>query len=329
MKNRSVLQVLGLALASALPLASPTAFAQAYPDRVVTWVVPFAAGGPTDAMARMIAEKVARQLGKPIVIENTAGAGGTIGSAKVAKAKADGYTMLVGHVGYMAAAPAMYRKLDYDPVRDFEPVLRFPDTPMVLVVPKGGAKDLASFLDRARREPDKVTLGNAGTGSTSHLVAALFANAANVQFTLVPYKGAGPAMNDVLGGQIEGMFDQSNTALPQVKGGRVSALAVTSRQRLPQLPDVPTVHEAAIPGFEAATWYGVYAPKGTPKVVIDRMNAAYSEVMKDPEFTAYMQEQGIQLLPPDQYGAAALGRHTAAEVERWRPLIAKANITLD
>jgi tripartite-type tricarboxylate transporter receptor subunit TctC len=284
MKRRLALKTLATAVAAtALSLAAAApALAQNYPDKVVTWVVPFAAGGPTDGMARMIAERVAKQLGQSIIIENVPGAGGTVGATKVARTKPDGYTLLVGHVGYMAAAPSLYKKLPYDPIKDFEPVFRFPDTPMVLVVNKDSpAKDVKAFIERAKKQPDKVTLGNAGTGSTSHLVAALFASAADVKLTLVPYKGAGPALNDVMGGQIDGMFDQSNTILPQLTGGRLAAIAVTSRQRLPQLPDVPTVQEAGVKDFEAATWYGIYAPKGTPKAVIDKLAEAYGKVMAD------------------------------------------------
>jgi tripartite-type tricarboxylate transporter receptor subunit TctC len=311
-------------------VASTPAQAQNYPQRLVTWVVPFAAGGPTDAIARSIAEQMAKQLGQSVIIDNVPGAGGTIGATKVARSKADGYTLLVGHVGYMAAAPSLYKKLAYDPVKDFEPVFRFPDTPLVLVVAKdSAAKDAKSFIELAKKQPDKLTLGNAGPGSTSHLVAALFASAANIKVTLVPYKGAGPALNDVMGGQIDGMFDQSNTIIPQLSGGRISAIAVTSRQRLPQLPNVPTVQETGIANFEAATWYGIYAPRGTPKPVIDRLAEAYSGVMKDASFTKRLQEQGIQLLPTDQYSPAALGKHTAAEIEKWRDVVTKARISLD
>jgi tripartite-type tricarboxylate transporter receptor subunit TctC len=332
MKRRFLLKVLSRVVAATaftLATAAP-AWAQDYPQRVVSWIVPFAAGGPTDSMARMIAERVAKHLGQTIIIENVPGAGGTIGAARVARAKPDGYTLLVGHVGYMAAAPSLYARLQYDPVKDFEPVFRFPDTPMVLVVNKDApAKDVKSFIELAKKQPGKLTLGNAGPGSTSHLVAALFATAADIKLTLVPYKGAGPALNDVMGGQIDGMFDQSNTILPQLSGGRLSAIAVTSRQRLPQLPNVPTLQEAGVKGFEAATWYGLYAPKGTSQSVIDKLAAAYQKVMADKEFIARMQEQGIQLLPADQYGAAALGKHTSTELAKWRDVITKAGIKLD
>ena len=330
MKTFQSIKTFVTAVATTLVAASAPAQAQNYPQRVITWVVPFAAGGPTDAMARNIAEQVSKQLGQTIIVENVAGAGGTVGAAKVKNAKPDGYTLLVGHVGYMAAAPSLYKKLAYDPVKDFDAVFRFPDTPMVLVVNKGSpAKDGKSFIELAKKQPDKLTLGNAGTGSTSHLVGALFASAAGIKVTLVPYKGAGPALNDVMGGQIDGMFDQSNTILPQLPGGRIAAIAVTSRQRLPQLPDVPTLHESGLANFEAATWYGIYAPKGTPKAAIDRLAEAYSAVMKDTAYTKRLQDQGIQLLPADQYGPAAFSKHTATEIEKWRDVVMKAKITLD
>jgi tripartite-type tricarboxylate transporter receptor subunit TctC len=218
----------GLALASLL-LGASVATAQTYPSRTITWVVPFAAGGPTDALARDIADKVAKPLGQQIIIDNQAGAGGTIGAGRAAKANADGYTFLVGHLGYMSAAPALYKKLTYDPVKDFEPVFRFPDTPLVLLVPKSSPyKTAAELIAYAKKNPGKLNFGNAGVGSTSHLIAALFASKAGIQVTQVPYKGAAPAMNDLIAGQVDAMFDQTNTALPQVGGGRVVALALTS-----------------------------------------------------------------------------------------------------
>lgn len=306
------------------------AHAQAYPTKPITWIVPFAAGGPTDALARSIADRVSRELGQPIVIDNSAGAGGTIGAAKASRAAPDGYTMLVGHMGYMGAAPALYKKLQYDPVKDFDAVFRFPDTPLVLMVRKEHpAKDIKGLIDFGKKNPDKLFLSNAGVGSTSHLVAALVASAAGVKLTLVPYKGAGPALVDVIGGQVDGMFDQTNTALPQIADGKVRALAVTSKVRLPQLKDVPTMAETVLPGFEASTWYGIYSPKGTPKAVLDRVQQAYLKVMTDKAFTGKMTEQAIQMLPTADYTGAALAKHTEAEVARWKDVAAKANISLD
>lgn len=304
--------------------------AQDYPQKPISWVVPFAAGGPTDALARHIAERVARELGQPIIIDNAPGAGGTVGAAKVAKATADGYTFLVGHMGYMGAAPALYKKLGYDPVKDFDAVFRFPDTPLVLMVRNAHpAKDMAGLIDFAKKNPDKLFISNAGMGSSSHLIAALVANSAGIKVTMVPYKGAGPALVDVIGGQVDGMFDQTNTAMPHIASGKVRALAVTSKVRLPQFKNVPTLSETVLPGFEASTWYGIYAPRGTPKAALDKVQNAYLKVMKDSSFTGKMAEQAIQMLPPEQYTGAALAKHTEAEVVRWRAVAAKSNLALD
>jgi tripartite-type tricarboxylate transporter receptor subunit TctC len=309
---------------------APALHAQDYPAKPVSWVVPFAAGGPTDALARHIADRVARELGQPILIDNTPGAGGTVGAAKVARATADGYTLLVGHMGYMGAAPALYKKLGYDPVKDFEAAFRFPDTPLVLMVRNNHpAKDMAGLIDFGKQNPDKLFISNAGVGSSSHLIAALVASSAGIKVTMVPYKGAGPALIDVIGGQVDGIFDQTNTALPQIKEGKVRALAVTSKARLPQLKTVPALNETVMPGFEASTWYGIYAPKGTPKAALAKLQSAYLKAMKDTAFTGKMAEQAIQMLPPEQYTGAALAAHTGQEVARWRAVAARANLSLD
>jgi len=317
-------------LGTALATAAYGAVAQAWPAKPVTWIVPFAAGGPTDALARAMAERGARELGQPIVIDNAPGAGGTVGAAKASRAVPDGYTMLVGHMGYMGAAPALYKKLAYDPVKDFAPVFRFPDTPLVLMVRKEHpAKDIKALVDFGKANPDKLFISNAGVGSSSHLIAALFAASAGIRISQVPYKGAGPALIDVIGGQVDGIFDQTNTALPQIKEAKVRALAVTSKVRLPQLKDVPTLAETVLPGFEASTWYGIYAPRGTPQSVLDKVQQAYMKVMGDKAFTDKLAEQAIQMLPTEQYTGAALGRHTEVEVARWKTVAAKTNISLD
>ena len=314
----------------ALAVGANAAMAQAYPSRTITWVVPFAAGGPTDALARDIADKVAKPLGQQIIIDNQAGAGGTIGSGKTAKANPDGYTFLVGHLGYMSAAPALYKKLTYDPVKDFEPVFRFPDTPLVLLVPKSSPyKTPAELIAYAKKNPGKLNFANAGVGSTSHLIAALFASKAGIQVTQVPYKGAAPAMNDLIAGQVDAMFDQTNTALPQVTGGRVVPLALTSTQRMAQFPNVATLSEGALPGFEAATWYGLYAPRGTPKEVIQKVHLAYLTALGDKAWSKKMADLGIQMLPEAQYAPVAFGKHTVAEVDKWRKVATEANITVD
>jgi len=314
----------------ALAVGANAAMAQAYPSRTITWVVPFAAGGPTDALARDIADKVAKPLGQQIIIDNQAGAGGTIGSGKTAKANPDGYTFLVGHLGYMSAAPALYKKLTYDPVKDFEPVFRFPDTPLVLLVPKSSPyKTPAELIAYAKKNPGKLNFANAGVGSTSHLIAALFASKAGIQVTQVPYKGAAPAMNDLIAGQVDAMFDQTNTALPQVTGGRVVPLALTSTQRMAQFPNVATLSEGALPGFEAATWYGLYAPRGTPKEVIQKVHLAYLTALGDKAWSKKMADLGIQMLPEAQYAPVAFGKHTVAEVDKWRKVATEANIAVD
>ena len=317
--------------AAALALTISSASAQTWPSRPLTWIVPFAVGGPTDALARSIAEQVAREIGQPIVVDNAPGAGGTVGATKAARAKPDGYTMLVGHMGYMGAAPALYRKLGYDPVKDFEPVFRFPDTPLVLLVrAEHPARDVAGFVAYGKENPDKLFIGHAGMGSSSHLVAALFAATTGIKVSMVPYKGAGPALVDVMGGQVDGMFDQSNTALPQLaQQDRLRALAVTSKERLEQLKDVPTVAETVAPGFEASTWYGIYAPKGTPAEAVAKVEAAYLKVMADPAFTGKLTAQAIQMLTPEAYAGKALGRHTEAEVARWKEVARKENLSLD
>ena len=322
------------ALAATLSLfasvAAGPAGAQAYPSRTVSFVVPFAAGGATDILARQFAERMARSFGQGIVVENLAGAGGTIGAARVAKAKPDSYTLLIGHMGYMAAAVGLYAKLPYDPVQDFDAVARFPDTPLVLIAGRGaGLNDIRGLIERAKQNPGKLNFGNAGVGSTGHLVAALFASTAGIEITSVAYKGNAPAIADVMGGQIHAMFDQSNTALPHVKSQKVLGLGITSRQRLPQMPDVPTFHESGLTNFEAATWYGIYAPRGTPRAALDRIYAQFTEAMQDKSFVGRLTEEGYQLLDPKLATGQALAAHTRAEVERWRKVIADAKIPVN
>jgi tripartite-type tricarboxylate transporter receptor subunit TctC len=308
----------------------PVQAADAYPSRPMTWIVPFAPGGPTDAMARNIASQVGQQLKQTIVIENAPGAGGTIGAAKAARAAPDGYTLLVGHVGYMAAAPAMYAKLAYDPAKDFQAVFRFPDTPLVLMSSSASPhKTLPELIAYAKKHPGKINFSNAGVGSTSHLVAAFFASKAGIDITSVSYKGAGPALNDLMGGQVDAMFDQTNTALPQTRGDKVRALGLTSAKRMDQFPGVPTMGESALPGFDVSTWYGLYAPKGTPAAIVQTLYAAYEKAMQDTRFTDKMVEQGIVILPADQTTPAAFQRYTADEIVKWSGVIKQAGIRLD
>jgi tripartite-type tricarboxylate transporter receptor subunit TctC len=302
----------------------------AYPERPMTWIVPFAAGGPTDAMARNIANRLSQELGESIVIENAPGAGGTIGSTKAARAANDGYTFLVGHIGYMAAAPSLYPSLRYDPVKDFDAVFRFPDTPLVLLTgEKSPFKSAQDLIEHAKKNPGALNFGTAGVGSTSHLVAAMFAANAGIDIQTIAYRGAGPALNDLMGGQVDAMFDQTNTALPQTNGGKIKALGLTSAERMPQFPDVETMKEGAIPNFQVSTWYGLYAPKGAPKEAIDTLFAAYERIMKDGDFTGKMVSQGILLLSDQDYSPAVFQQYTADEGKRWKEVIQQAGIKLE
>ncbi|MCY0854946.1 MULTISPECIES: Bug family tripartite tricarboxylate transporter substrate binding protein [unclassified Cupriavidus] len=316
-------------LAAALALAD-YANAAPYPERAVTWVVPFSAGGPADVLARNIAAKVAENLGQPIVIDNTGGAGGTIGAAKVAKSKNDGYTFLLGHVGQMAAAPYLYKKLPYDPIKDFEPVFRLPYTPLILLVGVNSPfKNVEQLIAAAKAKPGSINFGNAGVGSTSHLVAALFAQQAGINITSISYKGAGPAMVDVVSGRIDAMFDQSNSSLPQVTAGRARALAQSGAKRMPQFSAVPTVSESTIPHFAAVTWYGLYAPHGTPVAALATMNTAYRKAIGDSSLRDRLSKQGVQLLQDEEYSAAALKKLNADELVRWKDVITQTRITAE
>ena len=320
------MKLLFRAVVASVALASALAHAQ-YPERPITWVVPFAAGGATDTLARQFAERMGKGARHPIVVENVAGAGGTVGATKVAKAKPDGYTFLVGHMGYMGAAPGLYKALPYDPTQDFDAVARFPDTPMVLICAKGHPRgNIDNLIEYGRAKPARLNFANAGVGSAGHLTAALFASAVKVDIMHVAYKGNAPAVTDIIGGRVDCMFDQSNTALPQVRGGKVDALVATSRERLPQMADVPTLNETAAPGFDASTWYGIYAPRGTPRDAIDWMVARMDETMKDGAFTSKMVEQGYVLVSPQQRGPLALAEHTRREVARWKKVIVDARI---
>jgi tripartite-type tricarboxylate transporter receptor subunit TctC len=297
-----------------------------WPSRPITWVVPFAAGGATDVMAREIAQRVGDNLKQTIVIENVGGAGGTIGAAKVAKSPGDGYTFLVGHLGYIAAAPSLYKQLAYQPLVDLVPVMRFPDTPLVLEVSATSRfKTLDDLIEYARRNPSKLNVANAGVGSTSHLIGALFASRLNIKTTDIPYKGIAPAVADLIGGSVDVVFDQTNTALGYVTSGKVRALAVTSPVRMAQFPEAKPVAEV-LPGFEAATWYGIYAPKGTKEEIIEKMHQAYLNAIADPQWQASLSAKGMRLLPTIEYSPARFGAYTAAEIERWKTVVRQAGI---
>lgn len=305
------------------------AAAQAFPDRPVTLVIPFAAGGPTDVVARMMAVPMAKSLGQQVVVENTVGAGGTIGATRVARSKPDGYTIFMHHMG-MATAPALYRKMTFDPLKDFEYLGQVVDVPMTLLARKDfPANTLDELLAYIRANRDKVTLANAGLGAVSHLCGLLFQSAVGIDMTTVPYKGTGPAMTDLLGGQVDLLCDQTTQTVPLIKDGRVKVFGVTVPKRLAALPNVPTLDEQGLRGFDVKVWHGLYAPKGTPQPVLDKLNAALRAAMDDPTVKQRMVELSADIVSPDKMTANGLKTFLEAEIAKWGPVIRKAGLYAD
>ena len=310
-------------------LFTAAAAAQDYPTHTISVVVPFAAGGPTDTVTRLIAQSMTKSLGRTVIVENTAGAGGTVGVEKVALAKPDGYTLLLMHIG-ISTAPSLYRNLRYDPVKDLEPIGLVTNVPMTVVgnmsFPPKDMKELIAYI---RKNKDQVTLANAGVGAASHLCGMLLLSAIGTDVTTVPYKGTGPAMTDLVGGQVNFMCDQTTNTTPQIKGGKVKAYAVTTKTRLKTLPDVPTVDESGLKGFEVTVWHGMWAPHGTPKPVIDRLSKALQEALRDPAIVARFAELGTEPVPQSEATPAALGAHLKSEIAKWQPIIKKAGVYAD
>ena len=327
-----MIRKLGVTLGAAalISLAGPGASAQQYPTRPVTIVVPFAAGGPTDIVARSVADAMGRSVaGANFIVDNAAGAGGTIGVAKVARAAPDGYTLLVHHIG-MATAPALYRKLSFDPLKDFEYVGLINEVAMTLLVKTGlPVKDVRDLMPYLKQNAKNVSLANAGIGSASHLCGLLFMSAIATDLTTVPYKGTAPALADLMGGQVDMLCDQTTNTVPQIKAGKVRALAVTSPSRLGILPDLPTLAESGLKDFDVSVWHGLYAPKGTPKPVVDRLVAGLREALKDPAIVKRFTELGTEPVAPAKASPEALRSHLASEITKWAPLIKKAGIYAD
>jgi tripartite-type tricarboxylate transporter receptor subunit TctC len=310
-------------------LSGSPVWAQEYPSKVITMIVPFAAGGPTDTVGRLVGQAMGTALKQQIIVENVGGAGGTLGAGRVARATPDGYTILLHHIG-QSTAPALYRKLPYDASRDFEPVGLVTDVPMTLVAKKDfPAKDFKEFLAYIKANKTKVTYGNAGLGSASHLCGMLFMSTIETDLTTVPYKGTGPAMNDLLGGQIDFMCDQTTNTTGQIKAGKIKVYGVTTKKRVPSLPEVPTLHEAGLPGFEVAVWHALYAPKATPKPVIDKLVAALQQALKDPTVKQRFGDLGTEPVSAERANPEALRTHLKAEIERWGPIIKKAGAYAD
>jgi tripartite-type tricarboxylate transporter receptor subunit TctC len=308
---------------------SAFAHAQSYPTKTITMIVPFAAGGPTDTVARLVAQSMGTKLKQQIIIENVGGAGGTIGAARVAKAAPDGYTLFLHHIGH-STAPALYRKLPYNAQTDFEPIGLVTDVPMTIVARKDfPAKDMKEFLAYVKANKDKVTYANAGVGSASHLCGMLFMTAIGTDLTTVPYKGTGPAMNDLLGGQVDFMCDQTTNTTSQIKSGKIKAYGVTTKTRLANMKELPTLAESGLPNFEVAVWHGLYAPKGTPKPIVDTLASALQTALKDPNVKTRFADLGTEPVAEKRATPEALRAHVKAEIERWSPIIAKAGVYAD
>ena len=298
--------------------------AQPYPTKSITIVVPAAAGGPSDTVARIIAPTLSKEVKGAVIVENTGGAGGTIGAARVARSPGDGYTLYLYHIAH-STWPALYRNLPFDVVKDFEPIGLINDVPMTLVSKKDlAAKDFNELLAWIKATGKNVTIGNAGVGSASHLCGLLFMQAIQTELTPVPYKGTAPAMNDLLGGQIDLMCDQTTNTTGQIKAGKIKAYGVTTLTRLPTMQDVPTLNELGLKNFELSAWHGLWAPKGTPKAVIEQLSKALQAAVKDPTVTQRFADLGAVPVTEASATPAALQARVKSEIERWGPIIKAA-----
>jgi len=303
--------------------------AQDYPVKPITVVVPGAAGGPTDTLTRTLAASMGPLLKQTFIMDNSGGAGGIIGINKAAKARPDGYTLLLYHIG-MATSPALYRKLPYDTLNDFDYIGRVANVPMTLIAKKAmPAANFSQFLAYARVNMDKMTYSHAGVGSASFLCGLLFMSSTNTTFTTVGYKGTGPAMTDLVGGQVDFMCDQATNSVPQIKSGNVKVYGVTTAARLASLPDVPTLDEQGLKGFDLVVWNGLFAPRGTPKPVLDKLVTALQAAVQDPAFRSRLADLSSEPASPEQATPEALRDLLKAEVEKWTPIIRKSGVFAD
>lgn len=311
-------------IAAALPLG---AAAQDYPSKTITIIVPFSAGGTTDILARIVGHGLSVELGQSVVIDNRAGAGGNIGATLAAKAPADGYTLFMGTVGTHAINQSLYKKLSFDPIKDFAPLTRVADVPNLLVAnPKQPFKTVKELISYAKAHPGEVNFGSSGSGSSIHLSGELFKSMAKVDMVHVPYKGSAPAVTDLLGNQIAIMFDNMPSAIQHVRSGKLRPLAVTTAQRSPELPDVPTIAEAGVPGYEATSWFGMFAVAGTPKPVLDKLHAALVKVLNQAEVKTSIAEQGgvVVVETPEHFAA-----FIRAETAKWSKVVKESGATAD
>jgi tripartite-type tricarboxylate transporter receptor subunit TctC len=329
MTTKCIKTVTALLMTGALAMGTQIAAAQNYPTGPVTLVVPFAAGGPTDLVARMMSVPMSKFLGQTVIVENTAGAGGTLAAQRVARAPADGQMIFLHHMG-MATAPALYKKLNFDPLKDFEYIGQVVDVPMTMLArkdfPAANYAELVTYL-KANRE--KVTLANAGLGAVSHLCGLLFMSQLGIDLNTVPYRGTGPAMNDLMGGQVDLLCDQTTQTVPLIKDNRVKIYGVTTLKRLSALPNVPTLDEQGLKGFEVKVWHGLYAPKNTPKPTLDKLNAALVNAMQDPLVKQRLLDLSSDVVSADRMTPAGLKTHLEAEIAKWGPVIKKSGIYAD
>lgn len=328
MTKRQTLALLACALASAtLPAAHAQAPAASWPSKPIRWVVPFPPGGAMDAIARTLGEKAGNTLGQPFVIENKPGAGGNIGADFVAKQPGDGYTLMITSIG-MATNKPLYGKLSYDPIKDFAPVSLLAVVPNVLVTnaTQPDVKTAKDVIAAARKTPGKLTYASAGNGTSIHLAGEVFTSLAQVDMLHVPYKGSGPAVSDLLGGQVNYMFDSITSARPHIESGKLRALGVTTAKRSKTLPNVPTLAEAGLPGYEVSPWFAVFMPAATPKDIVAKVNSALLEAMKDPDVVKRFETIGAE---PVGSTPEEMAQHLARESERWTKLIQERGIKLD
>ncbi|WP_299451452.1 tripartite tricarboxylate transporter substrate binding protein [uncultured Pigmentiphaga sp.] len=315
--------------AFALVAASPITAAQAdsYPSQPIRLVVPYAAGGTSDLIARLLAEPMAAALKVPLVVENRAGAGGNIGTEQVARAKADGYTLLMGVVATHGINPSLYKKTGYDPVKDFEPVTLIASTPsVVLVNPKLPVQSIQDLIAMAKSSPGKINFGSSGNGSSHHLAGELFKSMARVEMLHIPYRGTAAAQVDLIAGEIQVLFDTLPSAMPHIKAGKVRPLAVTSATRDPSLPDLPTVAEAGLPGYEVGSWYGLLFPAGTPKEIVSRVNAIVVDIVQSPAIRQQLLSYGAT---PIASTPEAFAAHINSELKKWAAVIRTAGASVD
>ena len=292
-------------------------------------IVPFAAGGPTDTVARLIAEPMTASLGQQVIVENVGGAGGTLGARRVATAEPDGYTLLLHHIG-QATSASLYRKLPYDPATAFAPIGLVTDVPMTIVSrPDFAPTSISELIEYVKTNKDQVTLANAGIGSASHLCGMLLMDALDTPMTTVPYKGTGPAMTDLLGSQVDLMCDQTTNTTSQIKSGKIKAYAVTTKEVVASLPDLPTLDASGVAGFEVAVWHALYAPAGTPPEVVDKIAAALQAALKDPKVIERFADLGTVPVTQDRATPAALNTQLQAELAKWKPIIEAAGVYAD